>query len=98
MWNKSNIIPVPKCPTVKNSSETRPINLINTKVKLMDKMVNSRLMFTLEQADFINRNQFGFRRNKRTTDSLMKLNNYIIDCLEQKNHIQLVSFDIKKAY
>lgn len=97
-WNKSNIIPIPKSPIVHNPTQSRPINLINGGVKLMDKMVNSRLMFTLEESNFINGNQFGFRRNKRTINSLMKLNNYIIKTLESGSHIQLISFDIKKAF
>lgn len=97
-WSKSNIIPVPKVPVVENPTQSRPINLINTKVKLMDKMVNSRLMFTLEESQFIDGNQFGFRRNRKTTDSLMKLNNFIIKTFETSIHVQLVSFDIKKAF
>lgn len=96
-WNKSNVIPVPKNPVVENPSQTRPINLINDIVKLMDKMVNVRLMYTLERENFIDGNQFGFRKNRRTIDSLMKLNNYVIKSLES-NHVQLISFDIKKAF
>lgn len=97
-WNKSIVIPIKKCVNATYVHQTRPINLINTSVKLFDIMVNTRLMFILEQGNFLDNKQFGFRRNKQCLKSLMLLNNNIAKAFENKSHLHMISFDIKKAF
>lgn len=97
-WNHSLVIPIKKCADAKYVHQTRPINLINTKTKLFDKMVNSRLIYILEKGSFLDNNQFGFRQNKQCLKSLMSLNNNIIKALQNKSHLHMISFDIKKAF
>lgn len=97
-WNVSKVIPVPKCPNVTKAKDTRPINLINTKAKLFDKMVNSRLIYILETHNCLDKQQFGFRKNKQTLSSMLILNRDILDSYEKKSHLQLISFDIYKAF
>lgn len=97
-WKMSNVIPFPKsnCPTEPN--KTRPINLINTMPKLFDKMVNRRLIFCLESKRALSKMQFGFRENKQTLGSMVVLDSYVHNALNNKKHVQLISFDIKKAF
>lgn len=64
----------------------------------MDNMVNARLIYTLELNNLIDSNQFGFRKCKQTIDSLMDLNINVQQQLNGKNHVQLISFDIRKAF
>jgi hypothetical protein len=42
--------------------------------------------------------QFGFRRNKSTTDVLITLENFIMDAIRKKEYTALLSLDISKAY
>lgn len=97
-WNLSKIIPIPKSKTVKQPKDTRPINLINTRAKLFDKMVNTRLTYLLEDNKMLDDQQFGFRRNKQTLSSMLVLNKDILDAFDRKSHVQLISFDIYKAF
>lgn len=97
-WSKSLIIPVPKSPNSKYPSETRPINLINTNPKLFDKMVNSRLIFILDKENFLDNNQFGFRKNRQTSDSMIIMNNDVLKSLNDSSHTQMISFDVMKAF
>lgn len=97
-WNISRVIPIPKSINLKYPKDTRPINLFNTRAKLFDKMVNARLIYILEHNNFLDKQQFGFRKNKQTLSSMLILNRDIVDSLERKSHIQLVSFDIYKAF
>lgn len=97
-WNISKIIPIPKTGNVKQPKDTRPINLINNKAKLYDKMTNARLIYILEDNKMLDNKQFGFRRNKQTLSSMLQLNKDILDAFEEKSHVQLISFDIYKAF
>lgn len=97
-WNKSNVIPIPKKVKILKPDDTRPINLINSRIKIFDKMVNARLIHLLEANKIISTNQFGFRKNKQTLDSLINLSLHLEKELRFNNHTQIISFDIKKAF
>lgn len=97
-WSFSTIIPIKKNRNVMKPDNTRPINLINNITKLMDKMVNARLINTLESNNILDKTQFGFRQNKQCLDSIMKINNDVLEARKLRSHTQLVSFDIKKAF
>lgn len=97
-WKLSHVIPFPKCPKADSSDKVRPINLFNTRPKLFDKMVNNRLIYSLEVSEVIDSSQFGFRQNKQTLDSMIRLDEVIRSSFMKKSHVQLVSFDIKKAF
>lgn len=97
-WNVSKVIPIPKTGRVKQPKDTRPINLINNKAKLYDKMTNARLIYILEENKMLDSKQFGFRRNKQTLSSMLQLNKDILDAFENRSHVQLISFDIYKAF
>lgn len=97
-WNISKVIPIPKIKNLKYAKDTRPINLFNTTPKLFDKMVNTRLIYILEKNKFLDDQQFGFRKNKQTLSSMLILNSNILNAFESKSHLQLISFDIFKAF
>lgn len=97
-WNFSKVIPIPKQPSITSANQSRPINLINSRNKLMDKMTNSRLNYILEDNDLLDQYQFGFRKNRQTLNSMLILNSDISDSLNKSSHIQLITFDIEKAF
>lgn len=97
-WNKSFVIPIPKIKCPKYADKIRPITLMNTDAKLLDKLTNSRLLYILEKYDLLSIQQSGFRP-KRTID------NYTIplvldaqSSIQKKSHTQAISFDIEKAF
>lgn len=97
-WKISHVIPIPKSKNADTPDKIRPINLINTRPKLFDKMVNNRLMFCLESDHSIGTAQFGFRQNKQTLDSMLKLDEFVNESRKDGLLVQLISFDIKKAF
>jgi hypothetical protein len=64
----------------------------------MEKIVNRRLQNIIESIKLHSETQFGFRRNKSTTDVLTTLENFIMDARRTKEYIALLSLDISKAY
>jgi len=98
-WRTSHIIPISKpgkCPFEINNY--RPISLLNTMSKTLESMINSRLTWHLETLNLISSHQFGFRKNRSTSDPLTIIHTNICKALEKKNHLLMVSLDIAKAY
>ncbi|XP_067131572.1 uncharacterized protein [Centruroides vittatus] len=82
----------------KNPSNYRPIFTEATRKRLFERMVNGRLMFLLEEKNYFSPHQSGFRRNRSTTDNLVKLEASIREAFVRRQHLVSVFFDIEKAY
>ena len=75
-WKIAIVIPVKK--PNKDPHQTtsyRPIALTSCVCKLMEKMINSRLVWHLETNKLLSPFQFGFRKNRSTLDPLLRLSN-----------------------
>ena len=108
-WKISVVIPVKK--PNKNAFEAtsyRPIALTSCICKLMEKMINTRLVWYLEtkkikergggERDLLSPFQFGFRRNRSTLDPLLQLSNQIQQGFAKRCQTIGVFFDLEKAY
>lgn len=99
IWKKSIIIPILKHDKNKTkSSSYRPISLTCTLCKLLEKMINKRLTWRLEQENRITKYQNGFRKNHSTIDSHIQLHTEILDTFVNKQELIAVFFDIEKAF
>ena len=99
IWQKSILLPFPKPgkdPKLCNSY--RPISLTSTVCKLLEKILNYRLIHLLENGNFFSKHQFGFRKARCTLEPLSKLQTEIYDAFRDKKHLVAIFFDIKKAY
>ncbi|GBN59803.1 putative RNA-directed DNA polymerase from transposon X-element [Araneus ventricosus] len=99
IWQQAIVIPLlkpGKDPT--NPSNYRPIALTCCLCKLLEKIVNRRLIYFLEIHNFIHPSQSGFRRGRSTVDNLLALETDIRLAFLQRKHLVAVFFDIEKAY
>ena len=76
----------------------RPIALTCCLCKIMEKMVNARLMWFLEKKGILSPAQCGFRRMHGTTDVLIRLESSICEAFASKQHLVTIFFDLEKAY
>jgi hypothetical protein len=98
-WRKALIIPIPKPgKDHSNPSNYRPIALTSCICKLMEKMVNRRLMWKLETDGLLANEQCGFRKHHSTVDHLIRLESTIRTAFLNKQHVVAVFFDLEKAY
>ena len=98
-WKISIIIPVQKPhKDPLQPSSYRPIALTSCVCKLMEKMINTRLVWHLESKNLLSPNQFGFRKNRSTLDPLLKLSNQIQQGFATGCQTIGVFFDMEKAY
>ena len=76
----------------------RPIALTSCLCKLMEKMVNVRLVWFLERKCILSPAQCGFRKMHSTTDVLIRLESSICEAFASRQHHVTVFFDLEKAY
>jgi len=91
MFNKPGKEPTLPC-------NFRPIALTCVMCKLLEKVINARLMHELEINRHLSPNQYGFRKLRSCPDSLARLETDILEAFAGKQHLIAVFFDIAKAY
>jgi len=99
-WKRSKLFPITK-PGKDNCEDVtkfRPISLINTGGKVLEKVLISRINHYVFSHDYMNSNQFGFTPQKSTTDAIMAVKNVITEGLEAGDVFVLVSLDVKGAF
>ena len=92
------VLPIPK-PGKDHLLATnyRPISLTSCMCKVLEKMVNVRLVWYLESENLLTPVQYGFRRERSTTDALLSLESSICGAFASNHHQVTVFFDLKKA-
>ena len=94
-------IVLPFCKPLKDGyipSSYRPIALTSCLCKLMEKMVNTRLVWFLEYNKIYSPIQCGSRKFRSTLDILLQLESSICKAFVYKHHHISVFFDLEKAY
>ena len=98
-WRIATIIPIPK-PGKDHSVPLnyRPISLTSCLCKLLEKMINLRLMWYLESTSNLTNYQSGFRKQRSTIDCLTQFEIDTEAAMSRKEHTIAVFFDLTKAY
>ena len=98
-WKTSLIVPVLKPGKNPNLPQSyRPIALTSCSCKLYERMVNARLVWVLESKRLLSNRQFGFRKNRCTTDPLCMLTREVQNAFARQHQAIAVLFDLEKAY
>ena len=64
----------------------------------MEKMVNSRLVWFLEDKGFFVKEQCGFRKHRSTIDNILTLDTVVRSAFKDKQHVGAIFYDIEAAY
>lgn len=77
-WKNAIVIPILKPgKDSMNKNNYRPISLTNCLCKLLERIINRRLVYYIEKNQILNTHQSGFRKNRGTIDNLALLNSDI---------------------
>lgn len=98
-WKEAILIPVQKKgkdPVEPNAY--RPISLLSCVGKLMERMINNRLMGHLEEKHILTPQQAGFRKHRSTEDQITYIAQEIEDAFQEKKHTLAVWVDLEKAF
>ena len=99
-WKEAIVILIPK-PGKDSTNPTnyRPISLTSCVCKTMERMVNDRLVWYLENNKLITTVQSGFRKQRGTLDHLVRFETFIREAFIKKEHVVSVFFfDLESAY
>jgi exonuclease III len=98
-WRQAIVIPIPKpSKDHTNPDNYRPIALTSCICKILESMVNKRLVFYLETNNLISSYQCGFRKQKSTIDHLVRFENFVREGFINNDHVVAIFFDLEKAY
>lgn len=76
----------------------RPISILPTIDKILEKAMASRLQDYLEKYSIINKNQFGFMKNRNVNKLLLEFSNTVNSSLNKNYHVLVIYIDFKKAF
>ena len=92
------IIPKPNKQTYDNSKSFRPIVLLNTLGKLIEKVIADRLQFHVTKNDFIYPSQLGSLKFKLTSDAGVALTHVIYSGWVKNKTTSILAFDIAQFF
>ena len=99
IWKKAILIPILKAGKPRNKGNSyRPISLTSCMCKLMERMVNKRLMWYLERNKILMDEQAGFRQFRSTEDQIAYIAQTIEDGYQRQQHTATVWVDMEKAF
>ena len=99
VWKDATMIPVHKKGKDKSeASSYRPISLTSCTGKLLERLINNRLMWHLERKQHISPEQAAFRQNRSTEDQVTYIAQSIEDGFQEKRHTLAVWIDMEKAF
>lgn len=79
-------------------SNYRPISMLTSFSKVLEKALYNRLSEYLNNNNILNAQQFGFRRRLSTDDAIFKLTHEILNALNSKAMVGSIFFDLAKAF
>ena len=95
---KAEVIPIYKAEDKRKIENYRPISLISNLVKIFERLTYTRLYNFLDKFKILSSEQFGFIKNRGTTDALKKITNILYNKLDKSKPIIITFLDLAKAF
>ena len=94
----AKVIPIYKSKGKKEMSNYRPISLLPSTSKILEKLVHKRLYSFCDSNKILYNNQYGFRPKHSTIDAVSKFTADIVSSLESNMITCAVFLDLSKAF
>ncbi|KAL1458733.1 hypothetical protein WDU94_008854 [Cyamophila willieti] len=98
LFKSAIITPIHKKGPMSDLNNFRPISLLNSFSKILEKIVASRLTSYLEHYRFLTESQFGFRSHRSTSDAVSHFLQKLNAILSSKHHAVAIFCDLTKAF
>lgn len=97
-WKTSIIRPIPKISNPRESKDFRPISLLCTLSKILERIVHYHLSAFLEAGRVLDPRQSGYKRFHSTQSALIRVNDDIRLAIDNRKLTVMVLFDLSKAF
>lgn len=97
-FKKALIIPVHKSGSRDRVDNYRPISILPSMSKILEKIMNTRLITFLEAKGLLSSSQFGFRAGVSTENAVHELTNYIFQNIDEDKKCLAIFLDLAKAF
>ena len=98
-WKKAEGIMIPKQnKDPKDSGNYRPISLLPTIGKLLERIIANRIYDALEKANFFNTWQRAYRRKCEASEHLLRIHTTAKTMLKHRGATSVLSLDVEKAF
>ena len=94
----AKIIPIHKGGSTQDINNYRPISLLSIFDKIIEKLIHKRLYSFLESQNILYHNQFGFRKNNSTTNTLIQITKKIKESIDNGKYGCGIFIDLRKAF
>ena len=89
---------IPKKPNARSVNDFRPISLLEILGKVLERMINERLMVHMELNELYYDYQFGYRKGKGTTMAIAVTYEWLARSLAERRQTYVVFRDVSKAF
>nr|CAD2176268.1 unnamed protein product [Meloidogyne enterolobii]CAD2202716.1 unnamed protein product [Meloidogyne enterolobii] len=98
IWKKSIIRPIPKNNNPNEPKDFRPISLLCSASKILERIISNKLTSFLETNNYLPTCQHGFRKNHSVITQLLETYNDYTLAIENKKCVDVIFFDLAKAF
>jgi hypothetical protein len=98
MLKQCRVIPIFKSGSHLECDNYRPISLLSSISKILEKIVAEKLLFHLNSNELLYTHQYGFIPNRSAEQNLLHIVNYVTEALNDGNYSVGVFLDLKKAF
>lgn len=98
LLKQSIITPVYKSGDRADANNYRPISVLPSISKIIEKLINTRILNYLNKFNIISASQYGFRGGVSTEDAVVKITSRIVEHLDHRKKCLTVFLDLKKAF
>lgn len=98
IWKSSFLLPVPKVPAPSELKDLRPISILPTLSKVLEKVLESQIREHIETYRLLPTVQSGFRKDHSCATALLRVTNDILEAADRGELTALVLLDYSKAF
>ena len=97
-WSKGTVIPIPKAGSLQYASNWRPISILPVQGKILEHLIQKRLMSFIVEKNIVSSNQYGFMPGKSTSQAIFEVTKFLFDNINRGNICGSVFIDVSKAF
>lgn len=98
LWKMGSVLPVFKKGNINEVENYRPISILSSFSKIIERIVFDQLMVYLTKFRFLTQCQHGFRKQRSTETALVDLLQYVYDNIDRGKYVAAIFFDLARAF